>query len=259
MDSGVCLPQGLLPLDVGDTDEEELMGEKPSVRFRSSEAARGSSSSKPVALVPSARRPAVMMSRLGVAEYVGEDEDDEMSWCCSHSAALGSAWKSSLQTRWNVVAKLAWRLEETRGKASGREIEEEASGSVSKRNAEGVGLDLMLEFIETHLGEKQGDLLMATALRHLLSFYSPNHPANSGGKATCSELRTLAEGMDDVLRGISPCSLYMLMQRFKAITVAFKKFSWMSVRWGEMFATDAEGRLLRSMRTSVSVMSRVAI
>jgi hypothetical protein len=240
MDSSVCLPQGLLPLDVGETDEEELVAEKPRVRFRTSEAARGSSSSKPVALVPSARLPAAMKSRLGVAEYVDEDEDDEMSGCSSHSAALDSERKSSLKTNKYGVTKLAWRLEETRGKASGREIEDEASGSVSKRNAEGVGLDLMLEFIETHLGEEQGDLLMAIALRHLLSFYNPNHPASSGGETTCSELRTLAEGMDDVLKGISLCSLYMLMQRFKAITVAFKNHSWMSARWRELFATDAE-------------------
>jgi hypothetical protein len=240
MDSSVCLPKGVFPLDVGETDEEELVAERPRVRFRPSRAARGSSSSKSFAFMPAARLPAARKSRLGVAEYVDEDEDDEMSGCSSHSAAFDSERKSSLKTYKSGVTKLAWGLEEIRGKASGREIEDEASGSVSKRNAEGVGLDLMLEFIEAHLGEEQGDLLMAIALRHLLSFYNPNHPASSSGETTYSELRALTEGMDDVLKGVSLCPLDLLIQRFKAITEAFKNHSWMSVRWRELFATDAE-------------------
>jgi hypothetical protein len=175
-----------------------------------------------------------------VAEYVDEDEDDEMSGGSSHSAAFDSERKSSLKTHKSGVTKLAWGLEEIRGKASGWENEDEASGSDSKRNAEGVGLDLMLEFIEAHLGEEQGDLLMAIALRHLLSFYNPNHPASSSSETAYSELRALTEGMDDVLKGVSLCSLDLLIQRFNAITVTFKNHSWMSVRWRELFATDAE-------------------
>jgi hypothetical protein len=47
--------------------------------------------------------------------------------------------------------------------------------------------------------------------------------------------------MDHILKGNSLCALDMLMQRFKAITVAIKDHSWRSARWLELIPTDADG------------------
>jgi hypothetical protein len=103
------------------------------------------------------------------------------------------------------------------------------------------GLEHMMEFIESHLGEEQGEQLRPIVLRYLLSVYIPNHPVKAIGDTAYRELRTLAESMDHMLKGNSLCALDMLMQRFKAITVAIKDHSWRSARWLELIPTDADG------------------
>ena len=117
-----------------------------------------------------------------------------------------------------------------------KKIAKDSPGKLTMR-----GLEHMMEFIESHLGEEQGEQLRPIVLRYLLSVYIPNHPVKAIGETAYRELRTLAESMDHILKGNSLCALDMLMQRFKAITVAIKDHSWRSARWLELIPTDADG------------------
>jgi hypothetical protein len=320
VDPSVCLPDALAALEDGEEDDEELVPEGPRVKFRASDGAFGSISSKPLARKSSLRLPAPKKARRSAEGDKEEDEEDEASGCSSDSGALDSELKSLLQADKTGSAKLALRLAEIRGKVLGKDLEESASGSVVKKKLEGAGevlltrgrnalmvldakkeprrtskaslilkalkdgagaadedgssddepkdrtdplrakrmafkriakdspgkltirgLEHMMEFLETHLGEEQGDQLRPIVLRYLLSVYIPNHPVKSIGEAAYRELRTLAESMDHILKGKSLCALDMLMQRFKAITVAIKDHSWRSARWLELIPTDTDG------------------
>ena len=67
----------------------------------------------------------------------------------------------------------------------------------------------------------------------------PNNPVEKLGEDNFRELRTLAEAIDGQLLGRSAQVLDLLMQRFKAKTMALRDNSWAAARWLELIPADS--------------------
>ena len=106
------------------------------------------------------------------------------------------------------------------------------------------GLDQFGQHLHAQLGDPEAGALDPICLRYLMSVYLPTHPIRQIGEENYRNLRTLAEAMDLILRGHHLETLDLLMQRFKASTLAIKDGNWSSARWLELIPIDSDGAAL---------------
>jgi hypothetical protein len=89
-------------------------------------------------------------------------------------------------------------------------------------------------------GNISGDPSAPIVLHYLLTIFFAQHPPQSLGEETARELRTLAEALDGLLKGEVIQVLDLLMQRFKATTLAAVEGSTRASRWLELIPTSTE-------------------
>ena len=101
-----------------------------------------------------------------------------------------------------------------------------------------TGLEQLRNYTDPGVGGT-GDPLEPVVLKYLMGVYVPNNPVAKLGEDNFRELRTLAESIDGLLRGQTTPVLDLLMQRFKAKTMALRDGTWAAARWLELLPADS--------------------
>ena len=216
---------------------------------------------------------AALKRKLGVESSVASSPQakrkkvaSELAECASAAAALpappmDSSSSSSAGARGiaaALVQALGGRLErEDDGFASSFDVGADGSGEARVNGLEArrlrfkkialedpgrltmVGLEQLRSYVEPGIRAASADPLEPCVLRYLLGVYLPNNPIERLGEDNFRELRTLAEAIDSGLMGRTAHVLDLLMQRFKAKTMALRDGTWAAARWLELLPADS--------------------
>ena len=101
-----------------------------------------------------------------------------------------------------------------------------------------AGVQNFSEQLGRAFGEESEDPLRPMAVRYLLSVVAPSYPGNTLNDADYRELRSLAEMLDQLVRGETATLGDFLIQRFKAKLMATRDASWGAAKYLELIPID---------------------
>ncbi|CAE7029974.1 unnamed protein product [Symbiodinium natans] len=101
-----------------------------------------------------------------------------------------------------------------------------------------AGMQNFAEQLGQAFGEASDDPLRPLAVRYLLSVVAPTYPGQTLSDSDYRELRSLAEMLDQLVRGETATLGDFLMQRFKAKLMATRDASWSAAKYLELIPID---------------------
>ena len=101
-----------------------------------------------------------------------------------------------------------------------------------------AGMQNFAEHLGQAFGDSSDDPLRPLATRYLLSVVAPSYPGQTLSDADYRELRSLAEMLDQLVRGETATLGDFLVQRFKAKLMATRDASWGAAKYLELIPID---------------------